>query len=73
MDMREWLVQIRGDRTQEEVARKAGISRGTYSNIERGLRNPSVSMAKKIAAALGFDWKIFFEDDCPKTKQENAS
>lgn len=33
-----------------------------YSKIERGEKNPSVDVAKKIAAVLGFDWTHFYED-----------
>ncbi len=36
-----------------------------YSKIERGEANPSVDVAKRIAAVLGFDWTRFFEDDPP--------
>lgn len=47
--------------TQEAVALKAGISRATYTNIENGIRKPSVNMAKRIAEVLGFDWTKFYE------------
>lgn len=70
--MRKWLIDLRGGLTQEEVAFKAGISRGAYSNIENGKRDPSVSMAKRIAAALNFDWNIFFKDVCVDSKQKLA-
>ncbi|MNW70944.1 hypothetical protein D3C74_504980 [compost metagenome] len=30
--------------------------------IEAGNRNPSVPLAKRIAAELGFSWTIFFAD-----------
>jgi len=59
---REWLVKARGSITHEEVAEMAEIKRQYYSMIENGTRTPSVSVAKKIAAALGFKWTIFFED-----------
>lgn len=62
MQKREWLIEIRGNRTQEEVARMAGISRSAYSNIENG-RGLSVKLAKQIGRALLFDWKLFFADD----------
>ena len=50
------------DMTQEEVASKAGIARTSYTNIETGSRRPSVDVAKRIAAVLGFDWVLFFEE-----------
>ncbi|MCL6592704.1 MAG: helix-turn-helix domain-containing protein [Alicyclobacillus sp.] len=60
---RDWLVKIRGNRTQEQVAVAAGISRSAYANIENGNREPSVEMAKKIAAVLQFDWTMFFDSE----------
>ena len=60
--MRVWLVQHRGERTQESVSREAGISQNFYSSIENGIRRPSVETAKRIAAVLGFDWTEFFND-----------
>lgn len=61
MDDRKWLVEKRGKLTQSQVALLANISRSAYSNIERG-RGLSVPLAKKIASALKFDWKLFFEE-----------
>lgn len=60
--MLDWLVEIRGDRSQYKVAEEIGIAQSTYANIEKGSRNPSVRMSKKIAAAMGFEWTRFFED-----------
>jgi len=63
--MREWLKEIRESlsMSQGEAARKIGISQQYYSFIEAGERgkNLPVPMAKKIAAALGFDWQKFYE------------
>lgn len=73
MKQRNWLIRIRGDLTQEQVAQMAGISRGAYSNIESGKRDPSVTMAKKIAKALGFDWMIFFDEKCAEMKQKRVN
>ena len=52
----------RSGKSQEDVAHEVGLSRAGYANIEAGKRNPSVSVAKKIAAALGFDWTRFYEE-----------
>ena len=68
--MRTWLVKIRGDRSQYKVAKMAGIAQSTYACIEVGSRTPSVRMAKKIAAVLGFDWWRFFEDEESCTAQQ---
>lgn len=59
---REWLINIRGDKTQKAVAMDADVARSYYTQIELGTRNPSVSVAKRIASALRFDWAIFFAD-----------
>ena len=59
-----WLKEARQARrlTTYEVAEKTQISQTHYSDIENGKRNPSVRMAKKIAAVLLFDWTVFFRD-----------
>lgn len=71
MKPRTWLIRYRGNLTQEQVATLAGISRSAYSNIEIGKRDPSVTMAKKIALALKFDWRIFFDSNSFDTKQNS--
>jgi len=45
------------------VATETGITQQAYSSIESGKRQPSVPVAKKIAAVLGFDWTRFYDDD----------
>jgi transcriptional regulator with XRE-family HTH domain len=64
MKKRNWLLDYRTKKemTQFDVARRAGISRTTYAMIETGNRNPSVSVAKRIAKTLGFDWTLFFDN-----------
>jgi transcriptional regulator with XRE-family HTH domain len=39
--------------TQEELGFRSGLDRTYISGIERGLRNPSISSAAKIAEAMG--------------------
>jgi transcriptional regulator with XRE-family HTH domain len=73
MEQRNWLIELRGRLTQEQVAVLSGISRGAYSNVETGKRDPSVSMAKKISKALGFNWQLFFDQKCFVTKQVKAA
>lgn len=47
--------------TQEEVSKKAGISRSAYAKYEIGIRTPSVTIAKSIADVLKSKVeKIFF-------------
>ncbi len=61
---REWLRNIRlsVDKSGCKVAEESGITQQMYSFIETGQRRPSVQVAKRIAAVLGFDWTQFFED-----------
>lgn len=54
--------------TQNEIATKSGISRQYYGLIETGERKVPVWTAKKIAAALGFNWQRFYEDEKETTK-----
>ena len=63
--MRSWLKELRhkSNLTQEQLAKKVGISRTMITEIENGNANPSVRVAKKIASVLGFNWTRFFEDD----------
>ncbi|PRS02335.1 transcriptional regulator [Bacillus atrophaeus] len=71
MNQRTWLLNIRtaANMTQEEVANVAEIKRPYYSQIESGVRRPSVQVAKKISEVLGFDWALFFESECSEKRQ----
>jgi len=64
--MRKWLANIRtaAGKSQQAVANAAGISQSYYAGIELGVRGKplAVPVAKKIAAALGFDWTQFYDD-----------
>ena len=63
--MREWLIAERKktEKSQYQVAEAAEMAQSTYASYETGARNPSVSVAKRIAAVLGFDWTRFFDDE----------
>ena len=61
--MRKWLIELRKGYTQTQIAEAVGITQQMYSFIELGERRPSVEVAKKIAAVLGFDWTRFYDDD----------
>ncbi len=63
--MRTWLKDIRAKKelTQQEVANAANVDVTMISKIEVGERQPSVKVAKRIAAVLGFDWTRFYEDE----------
>jgi putative transcriptional regulator len=61
--LRKWLIELRKGCSQTQIAKAVGITQQMYSAIELGVRRPSVEVAKKIAAVLGFDWTRFFEDE----------
>lgn len=67
-----WLQKIRKiqDKTQDEIAAKADITRPYYAMIEAGVRTPSPKVAMRIAAALNFDWTRFYEDPEEEILQE---
>ncbi|EAD1138756.1 XRE family transcriptional regulator [Listeria monocytogenes] len=69
--MRIWLQEIRNKKniSQRDIANKVGISRVTYTSYELGSRNPSVDVAKRIADELGFNWTLFFDNECNEKKQ----
>ena len=55
--------------TQEELARKMGISRGAYSQMEKPGNKPHSATINNVAKALGIDPKQILElyDDEPVT------
>lgn len=70
--MRRWLKDIRKAKgmSMATLATKISISESYYCQIENGTRNAPVPTAKKIAAALGFDWQRFYEDKKMPTQNE---
>lgn len=48
--------------TGATLGQKAKVSISALSMIENGRRRPSVDLAKRLGAALGVDWTLFFED-----------
>lgn len=48
------ITKLRGDMTQEELAKRAKVSRGYLAAIEAGhKKNPSLAVLQRIAKALG--------------------
>jgi putative transcriptional regulator len=72
MPTRSWLRELRGSRSQREMAREIGISRTYLSQLEQGQRNPAPELAKKMAVKLGVDWPKFFEEGEPGDTAEVA-
>ncbi len=50
------------DWSQEELAHQAGLHRTYISLLERGLRNPSLTVMDSLAAALGTDLESLIRD-----------
>ena len=69
--MRKWLIELRKGYTQTQIAEAVGITQQMYSAIELGERRPSVEVAKKIAAVMGFNWTRFFDDECEAYERRN--
>ena len=60
--MREKLIMARGNRTQQEVADKLGITQKHLSKIELGQRNPSILLASKISDFYKLPVEYLFDD-----------
>jgi len=46
--------------TQKELSERTGITQSDISKIEKGIRNPSIAMLKRLAAGMGMQLKIEF-------------
>lgn len=60
--MRNNLINARGEKSQQDVADDIGISQKTLSALERGYRNPSIDLMKKIQNYYQVSMTILFED-----------
>ena len=52
--------RINAGLTQIELSEKSGISQADISRLEKGTRNPSISLLKRLADALDSTLKIEF-------------
>jgi len=52
---------LAGEMTQEELARRVGVSRQTVVAIEKGSYNPSVSLALRLARVFGVPVEDVFQ------------
>lgn len=55
--------RLRAGLTQAELARRAGLSRSAYTNIEKGNKHPSLVTALRIARVLNEHVEELFADD----------
>jgi transcriptional regulator with XRE-family HTH domain len=46
--------------TQKELSARTGITQADISRIEKGTRNPSLEMMKRLAQGLGMQLKVEF-------------
>jgi transcriptional regulator with XRE-family HTH domain len=49
--------------TMKELGQKVGKTEACICQYETGIRTPPVSVAKKLAAALGCVWEELYEED----------
>ena len=52
--------RIRAGMTQMELSERSGISQADISRMEKGTRNPSIALLKRLAEALDANLKIEF-------------
>ena len=52
--------RIKAGLTQIELSEKSGISQADISRLEKGTRNPSIALLKRLADALDSTLKIEF-------------
>ena len=51
------------DMSQEELGERAKLNRGYISDIERGLRNPSLEVIDRISSSLGMELGELFNSN----------
>ncbi len=56
-------LRVANDLTQEELASRAGLTKGYISQLERDLTYPSIITLKDILDVLGTDLATFFKED----------
>ncbi|SDK77507.1 Helix-turn-helix [Maridesulfovibrio ferrireducens] len=52
-------LRLREELTQKQLAEKIGAKQHHISEIENGKRSISIEMAKRLATALGTEYKVF--------------
>ena len=67
MEIIRTLIKARKEQylTQADLAMRTGINQGDISRLERGNRNPSLNMLKKLADGLNMSLRIEFTPKAP--------
>jgi transcriptional regulator with XRE-family HTH domain len=60
--MRDLLIELRGNKNQEDVAKELNISQQHLSEIERSAKNPSIKLMKKLEVLYGRSMVELFPD-----------
>ena len=60
--MREKLIQFRGERNQEEIARQYGVTQQAWSQWEIGTQSPGVVIMKRLETDSGITMEEMFAD-----------
>ena len=56
-------LRIKSDLSQAELAERSDISQGYLSSLERGEKQPTLPVLKRLAVALGISVAELVEDD----------
>jgi transcriptional regulator with XRE-family HTH domain len=55
--------RVRAGKTLADIGQEAGVSPGFLSDVERGIKHPSLRLAGKLAKITGVPLASFVQDD----------
>lgn len=66
------MIELRGDRSQKEIAKQMGIPVSTYAMIEAGHRFPRPALQQKMARFFGVTVdELFFSQNDHETRTKS--